>query len=399
MCSSAVEIGSGVGQATNYEAVEARHGTGAYGLRGITLVRGRGATVWDSEGRQYLDCTAAYGVASLGHCHPAVVEAISAQAGEMISCPGIFANDRRALFLEELSPLLPEGLDRIFLCNSGTEAVEAALKLARLSTGRPGIVAAMQGFHGRTMGALSATWSPHYRKPFEPLLDHVRHVPYNDVPALEGAVDEGVGAIVLEVVQGEGGVRPGTADFLRSAQRLCRQRGALLILDEVQTGFGRTGRMFALEHYGLEPDLLCMAKGIAGGFPMGAVALGVRVAPLAVGAHGSTFGGNPLACAAARATLRVLQAENVPKQADEKGAYLLDRLRAIPSRRVREVRGLGLMVGIELKERATPVLKALQERGVLALNAGTTVVRLLPPLTIEYHEIDRAVEALSAVLA
>ncbi len=399
MCSSTVETGGAIDHETDYEAIEARHGTGVYGLRGMTLVRGRGSTVWDAEGRQYLDCTAAYGVANLGHCHPALVEAISAQAREMISCPGIFANDQRALLLEELSPLLPSGLDRIFFCNSGTEAVETALKLARLSTDRPGIVAAMQGFHGRTMGALSATWSPHYRKPFEPLLDHVRHVPYNDVPALEGAVDEQVGALVLEVVQGEGGVRPGTAEFLRSAQRLCQERGALLILDEVQTGFGRTGRMFAFEHYNLEPDLLCLAKGIAGGFPMGAVALGARVASLTVGAHGSTFGGNPLACAAARATLRVLQAEGLPEQAASKGAYLLNRLRSIPSRRIREVRGLGLMAGIELKERATPVLKALQGRGVLALNAGPTVVRLLPPLIIEYIEIDRAVEELSVVLA
>jgi LysW-gamma-L-lysine/LysW-L-ornithine aminotransferase len=391
-------MGSTLERATGYEASEAEHGTGVYGLRGITLVRGRGTAVWDSEGREYLDCTAAYGVASLGHCHPAVVEAIASQAAALISCPGIFANDQRALLLEELCAVLPADLGRIFLCNSGTEAIEGALKLARLATGRPGIVAAMQGFHGRTMGALSATWSSHYRKPFEPLLDHVRHVPYNDVAALEAAVDGSVGVVMLEVVQGEGGVRPGAAEFLLAAQRLCRGRGALLVLDEVQTGFGRTGRMFALEHCSLEPDILCLAKGIAGGFPMGAVAIGSRVPRLDVGAHGSTFGGNPLACAAARATLRVMRGEALPAQAAAKGAYLLGELGQVQSKRVREVRGLGLMVGIEMKERVTPVLKALQERGVLGLSAGPTVVRLLPPLTISYEEIDRTVCALAAVL-
>jgi LysW-gamma-L-lysine/LysW-L-ornithine aminotransferase len=191
---------------------------------------------------------------------------------------------------------------------------------------------------------------------------------------------------------------PGSTEFLQGAQRLCRERGALLIVDEVQTGFGRTGRFFAVEHHHLAPDLLCLAKGIAGGFPMGAVALGPRVAPLTVGVHGATFGGNPLACAAARATLRVLRSEDLPAQAAAKGAYLRERLQAIRSRRIREVRGMGLLVGIELRERVVPVLQALQDAGVLALNAGPTVIRLLPPLVISYDELDGAVEALATVL-
>src|SRR4051812_12676891 len=255
----------------DYPALEARYGTGVYIPRGITLVRGAGATVWDDQGRDYVDCTAAYGVAILGHCHPAVVAAIAAQAGMLINCAGMFAHDQRARLLAELAAVLPDGLDRIFLCNSGTEAVEAALKFARLTTHRAGVIAAMQGFHGRTMGALSATWNPHYRQPFAPLLAGFRHIPYNNLPALDAALTDEIGAVVLEVVQGEGGVRPGSAAFLQGAQRLCRERGALLILDEVQTGFGRTGRLFALAHHGLEPDLLCLGKGIAGGFPMGAV--------------------------------------------------------------------------------------------------------------------------------
>ncbi|HKR00367.1 MAG TPA: aspartate aminotransferase family protein [Pyrinomonadaceae bacterium] len=385
--------------AKDYLELEARHATGAYHPRGITLVRGEGARVWDDTGRSYIDCTAAYGICSLGHSHPAVVEAVRAQAGTLIGCNSSFANDQRALFLEELSAVLPHGMERVFLCNSGTEAIEAALKFARLTTQRPGVVAAMRGFHGRTLGALSATWDAHYREPFAPLVPGFQHVPFNNVEALEEAVTESVGAVLLEVVQGEGGVRPASAAYLERAEALCRERGALLIVDEVQTGFGRTGRLFGVEHFNLEPDLLCMAKGIAGGFPMGAVALSGRVARLPVGAHGSTFGGNPLACAAARATLRVILEENLASQAAGKGRRLLERLRNLESRRVREVRGLGLMIGIELRERVAPFLGELQRRGVLALSAGPTVMRLLPPLVISQEELEQAADEIAAVLA
>jgi acetylornithine/LysW-gamma-L-lysine aminotransferase len=384
----------------NATDIEARHGIGVFALRGITLVRGEGAVVWDAQGRAYIDCTSAHGVAILGHCHPAVVAAIREQAGRLINCTGIFANDQRAALMQELAEVLPAGLDRFFFCNSGAEAVEAALKIARVATGRRGVVAARGGFHGRTMGALSATWEPHYRKPFEPLVRGFRHVRYNDPAALAEALTGDVGAVLLEVVQGEGGVRLGDPEYLRTAQSLCRERGALFILDEVQTGFGRTGRMFALEHYGLEPDIVCLGKGIAGGFPMGAVALGPRVSNLSVGQHGSTFGGNPLACAAARATLRTLRELDFPRQAAEKGRYFLERLRELQKRkrRVREVRGLGLMIGIEMRVKVAPILQALQEKGVLALNAGPTVLRLLPPLVIGYEQIDAVVAALDGVL-
>ncbi len=380
--------------------IEARHGIGVFALRGITLVRGEGAVVWDDRGRAYIDGTSAHGVAILGHSHPAVVTAIRDQAGRLMNCTGIFANDQRAALMQELAAVLPPGIDRFFFCNSGAEAVEAALKIARVATGRRGVVAAKGGFHGRTMGALSATWEPHYRKPFEPLVRGFRHVRYNDVTDLDRALTGDVGAVLLEVVQGEGGVRLGDPTYLRTAQALCRERGALFILDEVQTGFGRTGRMFALEHYGLEPDIVCLGKGIAGGFPMGAVGLGPRVPNLQVGQHGSTFGGNPLACAAARAALRVLRSEDLPRQAAEKGAYLLERLRDLQKRKrlIRDVRGLGLMVGVELRVKAAPFLQALQERGILAINAGPTVLRFLPPLVITYDQLDRVVAVLDEVL-
>jgi acetylornithine/LysW-gamma-L-lysine aminotransferase len=382
----------------NYLELEARHGTGAYHPRGVTLVRGSGAIVWDDAGQSYIDCTAAYGTSSLGHCHPAVVAALCAQAGELIGCNSSFANNQRALLMSELAAVLPKGMERLFFCNSGTEAIEAAIKFARLTTNRPGIVAAMRGFHGRTFGALSATWDAHYREPFAPLVPGFRHVPFNNIAALEEALTDEVGAVLLEVVQGEGGVRPATSEFLESAARLCLERDALLIIDEVQTGFGRTGALFAVEHFNLKPDLLCLAKGIASGFPMGAVALGERVVRLPVGAHGSTFGGNPLGCAAARATLCVLREEKLSQQATEKGAYLMKRLEALESRRIREVRGLGLMIGVELRERVAPFLQELQRRGILALNAGPTVLRLLPPLVISYEEMDRAVEEIKGVL-
>jgi acetylornithine/LysW-gamma-L-lysine aminotransferase len=382
----------------DYQALEAAHASGVYAKRPLTIVRGSGATLWDAAGRAYIDCAAGHGVANVGHCHPQVVAAIQQQAATLLTCQEAFSNDQRALLLAELTALLPTGLDRLFLCNSGAEAVEAALKFARATTGRTGIIATMRGFHGRTMGALSATWEQHYRAPFQPLVPEFTHVPYNNLSALAAAITDTTAAVLLEIVQGEGGVRPGTAEFLQGAQQLCHERGTLLLIDEVQTGFGRTGRWWASEHAALTPDILILAKSIAGGVPMGAVALGPRVGALAAGTHGSTFGGNPLACAAARATLHVLTAERLPDQAARKGTWLIEQLRGLPQRRIREVRGLGLMVGIELRERAAPYIQALQERGVLALSAGPTVIRLLPPLVISDQQLESVVAALTEVL-
>lgn len=377
---------------------EARHGSGVYAKRDITVVRGEGAWLWDDQGRRYIDCTGGYGTAGVGHAHPAVVRAIAEQAARLISCPEMFHNDRRAELLEALAAITPDGLDRFFLCNSGTEANEAAIKFARLATRRTGIVAAQRGFHGRTMGSLSATWEPHYREPFAPLVPDVRHVPYDRVEAMEAAIGEQTAAVILEVVQGEGGVRLASPGYLPAVAALCRKRGALLILDEVQTGLGRTGRMFACEHEGVIPDLLCLAKSLGGGVPIGAVALGPRIPDLPAGSHGSTFGGNPLACAAAAATIRVIREEDLPDRAARAGERLLARLRGIRSPRVREVRGMGLMLGVELRERVRPTLQALQARGVLALQAGLNTVRLLPPLVIGDEQIEMVVAAMDEAL-
>jgi acetylornithine/LysW-gamma-L-lysine aminotransferase len=378
--------------------LEDRYESGVYRKRPIVLVRGEGARVWDAEGREYVDCVGGHGVAIVGHANPAVAEAVAVQARKLTVCPGGFYNDVRAELLGELLRIAPPGMGRAFLCNSGAEAVEAALKFARLFSGRQGIVAARRGFHGRTFGALSATWRREYREPFEPLVPGFSFVPYNDLAALEEKVNADTAAVILEVVQGEGGVVVGEREYLLGVKELCRERGALLIIDEVQTGFGRTGRMFACEHHDLTPDLLCLAKGIAGGLPMGAVLIAERWGKLPPKAHGSTFGGNPLSCAAAVAAIRYIEGEGLPARAVELGSYFLERLRGIGSPLIREVRGLGLMVGVELKRKAGPFLSALAERGVLALSAGATVIRFLPPLVISQEEIDTVVTALEGVL-
>jgi len=377
--------------------IENKYTSGTYAKQPLVIVRGQSASLFDADGNEYLDCSSGHGVANLGHAHPKIAEAIYKQASTLITLFETFPNDQRAELMQKITSLV-DGLDRVFLCNSGTEAVEAAIKFARISTGRTNIVAAMRAFHGRTYGSLSATFNKKYREGFEPLVPGFSHVPYNKVEALEEAVTGETAAVILEVVQGEGGVYPVTEEYIQSARRICDERGALLIMDEIQTGFGRTGRMFAIQHFDVTPDLLPCAKSIAGGVPMGAVLIGKNVKNLTPGVHGSTFGGNPLSCAAANAALDVIKEENLPRQAEVKGAYLMDRLREIESPNIREVRGMGLMVGVEMKQKVAPFLKALQEKKIFALNAGMTVIRLLPPLVITYKQLDQVVEALTGVL-
>ena len=378
--------------------LEDRYGSGLYNKQPLVLTRGEGAHLWDANGKEYIDCIGGQGVANVGHSHPAVVQAVTEQMQRLVTCPNGFYNDQRAQLLARLFQIAPPGMERAYLCNSGTEAVEAALKLARLSTGRKAIVATMRGFHGRTFGALSATWRKQYRQPFEPLVPGFEFVPYNNLERMERAVSAETAAVILEVVQGEGGVIPGDGEYLRGVQALCRERGALFLVDEVQTGFGRTGRMFASQHHDLQPDLMCVAKSIAAGLPMGAVLLGARVGELPKKAHGSTFGGNPLVCAAALATIDVIESEGLPQRAAELGARLLNGLQAISSPVVRGVRGMGLMVGMELKGKVGPYLAQLAERGVLAYSAGATVMRFLPPLVISEKDVDAVVRHVAEAL-
>ncbi len=386
------------GFASQIITLEDQHDSGLYPKQSLVLVRGEGARVWAADGQEYIDCIGGHGVANVGHANPGVIQAITRQAQQLAVCPNGFYNDQRAHLLADLARIAPPGLDRAFLCNSGTEAAEAALKFARLSTGRRKVIAAMRGFHGRTFGAISATWRKEYRQPFEPLVPGFEFVPYNRLEKMEQAVDEQTAAVILEVVQGEGGVIPGDGDYLRGVQALCQERGALFIVDEVQTGFGRTGRMFASEHHDLRPDLLCLAKAIAGGLPMGSVLIGPRVGPLRQKSHGTTFGGNPLACAAALATIRYIESEGLVQRSADLGSHLLECLQAISAPQIRQVRGLGLMAAVELKERAAPYLAALAERGVLALSAGANVIRFLPPLVISAEDVDTVVDQVSTVL-
>jgi acetylornithine/LysW-gamma-L-lysine aminotransferase len=383
----------------NTKEMETQHTSGVYGKRDVVIVRGQGTAIWDEAGRRYVDCAAGIGVANIGHCHPAVAAAIAQQAQTLMTCQEMFYNDQRAQLLARLAQITPPGIERFFLCNSGAEAVEAALKFTRLSTGRTEVVAAMRGFHGRSFGSLSATHKKEYREPFLPLVPGFTHVPFGSVGRMETAVTGQTAAVILEIVQGEGGIRIASNDYFQAVRQLCDERGALLIIDEVQTGFGRTGRWFACEHVGIVPDLLCLGKAIAGGVPMGAVGIGTAVTGLTSGVHGSTFGGNPLACAAALATLDVIANENLVARAEESGRYLLHELHHLESPLIREVRGLGLMVGIELKTYAMPFVNALMARGVMALTAGSTVLRLLPPLCISRDDLDVVVTALSEVLA
>ena len=382
-------------------AREDAHTSGLYQKRPVVIVRGDGATLYDEDGRDYIDCVGGQGMASLGHGNRAVADAIAEQARVLASCTELFYNDRRGELYDVLASLLPRELDRFFLCNSGAEAVEGALKFARMATKRPKIVATMRGFHGKTMGALAATWGPEYREALggEGLFPGSSHVPFNKVEALDAAITADTAAFIVELVQGEGGVRPATREFIAEAARLCRARGALFIIDEVQTGFCRTGTMFALEQYGIVPDLLCLAKAIAGGVPMGAVAFSRTVGDLPKRSHSTTFGGNPLACAASIAAIGEMRRLDLANAARERGAQLMSGLRDIKSDKIREVRGLGLLVGLDLKENSGPTIKALQDQGVLTLGAGPTVVRYLPPLVITAAQIDRVVAATANVLA
>ena len=386
----------------NYAQVEERILGGTTARRGeVVITRGEGCWVFDEDGKKYLDLGSAQGVAMLGHCHPGVTAAIQEQAQTLALCPNYLYNDTRAEFAKALVDVLPKHLPHVFLANSGAEAMDGALKFARLFTKRPAFVATTRGFHGRTMGALSVTWEPKYREGFLPLLE-TTHVQFNDAAALDKAITDQTAAVVLEVVQGESGVNVGTPDFLKAAERLCKERGAILIVDEIQTGFGRTGKWFAVEHAGIAPDIMCLAKGLGGGFPMGAFAYTKAIRDvLSAGAHGSTFGGSPLACAAGLAAIAAYRDQDLIKRSAILGANMRNTLRGALEGAgvVRDIRGLGLMIAVELRTKVAPLLKSLMlKHGVIALPAGPTVLRLLPPLVITEKEIDFGVQAIAKAI-
>jgi acetylornithine/LysW-gamma-L-lysine aminotransferase len=382
----------------DYKALIQQYEVDVYPRRDVTLVKGENAKVWDDQGNEYIDLASGISVANVGHCNPKVVEAITKQANTLITCANTFYNDAKAIFLEKLFSVAPKNLTKAFLTNSGTEAIEAAIKFARANTKKTKFIAAMKGFHGRTYGALSATYKKEYRDIFEPLVPGFSFVPYNNFEKLVEAVDEDTAGIILELVQGEGGINIGQKEYFQKVRELCNEKNILLIIDEIQTGFCRTGTMFAIEQYGIDADMMTVAKSIAGGFPMGALLCSEKI-QIEKGKHGSTFGGNPLACAAGTASIDFMIENKLWEQADEKGKYFKEKLSSFTLSKVREIRVIGLMIGIELKDKSQPVIVELLERKVLSLPAGTTVLRLLPPLTISYEELDKAINILAEVLA
>jgi acetylornithine/LysW-gamma-L-lysine aminotransferase len=369
-----------------------------YATKPIQVESGDGLTLYDESGTKYLDFGASYACVPLGHGHESVEAAVTEQISKLAYVQASYPVGVRNQLYGTLADAAPDPIDNVWLCNSGTEAVEAALKFARSATGNAKIVSTMQAFHGRTMGALSTTWKSKYKEPYEPLLDDVEFVPYNDSAALSEAIDKDTAAVILEPIQGEGGINPASEAFLQTAREETEDVGSALIFDEIQTGLGRTGEMWACERAGVVPDMVTSAKGLANGLPIGATLCRDWIAE-DYGSHASTFGGNPVVAAAAEATVTTLQEENVPAHAAEMGDYLRDQLECELGDSVRDVRGDGLMVGIELKGNAGAVARDLaMDHQVLVLTAGRTVVRLLPPLVATEGDIDRAVDALGTVI-
>jgi len=366
----------------------------------IVLREGKGATVKDFFGREYMDCVGGIAVNAVGYCHPAVVNAIKEQAGKLIHTSNLYYTEPQVQLAEKLSGIT--GMDKVFFCNSGAEGIEAALKLACKATGKRKFIAAEGSFHGRTLGSLSITFGTKLRGVFEPLLlDGVEFVPYNDAGAIRAAIDTNTAAVILEPIQGETGIVVPSAGYLNEVREICSEKGVLLILDEIQTGFGRTGKWFCKEHEGIEPDIMTVAKALGAGFPIGAM-LAKEDIEFEASEHASTFGGNPLACAAALASIKVIEEEGLVEKSSELGAYFMDKvhdaglLSSNPV--VKEIRGKGLMIGIELTKPCGEVVDKAIERGILINCTSDTVIRLVPPLVISKEQIDRVISVLCEIL-
>jgi acetylornithine/N-succinyldiaminopimelate aminotransferase len=371
---------------------------GTYAKLPIVAVRGEGIFLYDAEGRTYYDFYCGHAVTLIGHCHPRVVAAVQAQAAQLIFYSNIVFNDVRAHYAASLMMVAPPGYGQVFFCNSGAEANETALKLARKFTGRPQIIAMQGAFHGRTLGALTMTNNAKYKAGFEPLLPGVSFAPFGDLDALAAMMDEQTAAVILEPIQSIAGVRMAEAAYYQGLRALCDKHGALLIFDEIQTGLGRTGTMWAGEHWGVTPDLITLAKGIASGVPMGATLVSSRIAATVhLDEHGSTFGGGPLVCAAAQATLDVILGENLPAHAEAMGAMIKERLGSLPH--VRDMRGLGLLLGLHLDVPAKDVQKAALDRGIILGTSGDpNVLRVMPPMVVTADDVEHLAAVLGDVL-
>jgi len=367
----------------------------------VTIEKALGSHVWDTDNNEYIDCMGGYGVALVGHRNERVVNAIKSQIEKVITVHSSFYNKTREEFLQTLIGIAPAGLSQVHLNNSGAESVEAGIKFARKFTGRKGMVAMKGSYHGKSMGALSLTFSPKYRESFQPLVEKVTFSPYGDIDALQTAVDKDTAFVILEPIQGESGIHVPPDGFLQDVRKICDENGSLLVFDEIQSGLGRTGRMWASEHWETTPDIMCLAKGIAGGVPMGATL--VRPDILSVikkGEHSSTFGGNPLACAAGTATLQALTQDGLVENAKNMGEKFLRGLNDLKSKHkiIREVRGKGLMIGVELKFEVKDILMEGIKKGLLLLYSGRNILRLLPPLVISDEDVTKSLQILDELL-
>jgi acetylornithine/LysW-gamma-L-lysine aminotransferase len=367
----------------------------------INISKGKGAIVWDVSGNEYIDCMGGYGVALIGHCNDRVVNAIKNQSEKLITCHMSLYNNVRLEFLEKISKILPKKLSKIFFSNSGAESTEAALKFSRKFTGKSGIIAMSGGYHGKTFGALSVTHNEKYRKSFQPLLEGVKFVPYSNPSKIEESLDNSIGTVIIEPIQGETGIIVPSDGVLQQIRKICDQNNLVLIFDEIQTGLGRTGRMWAGEHWSTTPDIMCLAKGIAGGLPMGLTLCKPEILDaMKVGEHSSTFAGNPLSCSAGIATIESIIEENLVENAAKVGNIFKNGLFQLKEnhRIVRDVRGLGLMLALESRFDIKDVLFDGIKEGLLMLYSGRNIIRLLPPLVLDEVKVAKTLSIMDKLL-
>lgn len=367
----------------------------------VNITKGKGTRVWDTAGKEYIDCMGGYGVALVGHCNDRVVNALKMQAETLITAHMSTYNDTRLRFMEKITSVAPASLNKIFFANSGAESVEAALKFARKYSGRHGVIAMNGAYHGKTFGALSVTYSEKYRKSFMPLLDGVKFVPYNDPSMLEEVIDDAIGSVIVEPIQGETGIIVPPDDLLPKIREICNRRNIVLIFDEIQSGLGRTGKMWAGQNWNTTPDIMCLAKGIAGGVPMGLVLAKQEIMDaMKLGEHSSTFGGSPIACAAGTATIEALTDDKLIDNAAKMGMYFKEGLNRLQEKHkiIRQVRGIGMMLGVELRFDVKDILLDGIRHGVLILYSGRNILRLLPPLVMDETTVSRVVDIIDVIL-
>ena len=368
----------------------------------VTVERAQGATIWDTDGKEYIDCMGGYGVAIIGHCNKDVINAITLQMNKLMVCHMSTYNDSRLQFLSKLNSIAPENLSRIFFSNSGAESIEAALKFSRKFSQKGGIISMYGGYHGKTFGALSVTYNSKYRKSFNPLLEGIKFVPFGDISSLIDAIDESIGTVILEPIQGESGIIMPPDGYVKAVREICTEKKLVLIFDEIQTGLGRTGKMWAGQNWTTAPDIMCIAKGIASGIPTGVTFVKDEIAKcMNLGEHSSTFAGNPITCSAGSATIDTIIKEDLVTKASDTGTYFKKNLIELKEKHpiIRDVRGMGMMLALESRFDIRDILMDGIRNGLLMLYSGRTIIRLLPPLVMKKEQVSRAIEIMDKILS